>query len=328
VTIGASPVQGLAIVGPTASGKTALSLALAEALDGEIISMDSRQVYRRMDIGTDKVSAEARARVPHHGLDLVEPWEAYSAGQYGRDARRWIREIRDRGRVPVFVGGTGFFLRALTSPVFEEPSLDPTRRAAFRSWASAQSVDRLSQWVSRLDPQRAGVAQAGGPQRLIRTLEVALLSGRPLSWWHAHAPPTESAVSLGIIRLQVPREVLVARIEARVDRMFASGLVAEVESLIRSGARPSDPGMTGTGYRECARLLAGETTQAEAWKDIARETRQYARRQETWFRHQLPEGVLELDGLLSLEEQMAQIREIGLPVWGIGSHGKGVGDPS
>jgi tRNA dimethylallyltransferase len=302
-------MRGIALVGPTASGKTALSLAMAEALGGEIISMDSRQVYRGMDIGTDKVSGSDRARIPHHGLDLVDPWEGYSAGQFARDARRWISEIEGRGRVPILAGGTGFFLKALLEPVFSEPPLEGGRRDAFRVWAAGQPRDRLEAWVARLDPARAEVARAGGPQRLIRTLEVAVLSGRPLSWWHHHAPAEADPVPLLVVRLRIPRDVLVARIEARVDRMLAGGLVAEVETLLQGGAASTHPGMTGTGYRECVRFLNGEWTLDEVREAMVRETRQYARRQETWFRHQLPEGVLELDALLPVEVQRDRIVE-------------------
>ena len=181
---GAGGADFLAITGPTTSGKTALSLEVAEALDGEIVSMDSRQLYRGMDIGTDTVEAEARARVPHHGLDLVDPDERYSAGRFARDVRRWIPEIRARGRVPVLAGGTGFFLRAVLEPIFAEPEMDPSRRRRLKGWLEDRPREELERWVHRLDPERAELAVEGGPQRMGRTVEVALLSGRPLSWWH------------------------------------------------------------------------------------------------------------------------------------------------
>lgn len=322
------PVQGIAIVGPTASGKTALSLAVAEALGGEIISMDSRQVYRGMEIGTAKVSGDERSRVPHHGLDLVEPSEAYSAGRFGRDARTWIQEIKGRGRIPVLVGGTGFFLKALMDPVFEEPTLAPDRRIRFRAWAMKQSIERLFAWVKVLDPSRAQVARAGGPQRLIRTLEVAVLSGRPLSWWHAHAPATAPPVRLGIVRLQVSRPVLAQRIEARVDQMLQGGLLDEVDRLCREGAEPSDPGMTGVGYRACVRYRQGVGTLQDVREDMLKETRQYARRQETWFRHQLPPEALSLDALVPLEVQVGLVLEHAATAWGIGLGAEGVGNQS
>ena len=297
----------LALVGPTASGKTALSLPLAEALDAEIISMDSRQVYRGMDIGTAKVPAAERARIPHHGLDLVDPGERYSAGRFARDARGWIGEIRGRERLPLLVGGTGFFLRALVEPVFREPPLDPPRRSELERLLEALPPDELARWVTRLDPERAEVAVAGGPQRMIRTLEVALLTGRPLSWWHTHAPAEADPVAVRIVRLRIPREENVRRIDARALEMFDRGLLAEVDRLLRAGAEPGDPGMTGTGYREAADVLLGRSSLDEAVARVQAVTRAYARRQETWFRHQLPPGVLELDALLPLDVQVDQV---------------------
>ncbi|MDX1494608.1 MAG: isopentenyl transferase family protein, partial [Longimicrobiales bacterium] len=148
----------LAVTGPTTSGKTALSLALARRGPAEIVSMDSRQVYTGMDIGTDKVSMEARNEVPHHGLDLVSPDERYSAGQFSRDARRWIREIEARGALPIVAGGTGFFLRALMEPIFAEPPLDEDRLQALRGWLADQPPTRLERFVQALDPKRAEVA--------------------------------------------------------------------------------------------------------------------------------------------------------------------------
>ncbi len=304
-----SEVEGpvLAVVGPTASGKTALSVPLAEALGGEIISMDSRQVYRGMDIGTDKVAPEDRARVPHHGLDLAAPSERYSAGQFGRDARGWIREIRGRGRLPILVGGTGFFLRALVEPIFREPPMEPARRDALRHWLGGRPPEELARWVRRLDPERAALAEAGGPQRLARTLEVALLAGRPLSWWHRVAPPEAPPVPVRIVRLTLPRAENVRRIDARADRMFDRGLLAEVAGLLEGGASPTDPGMTATGYREAAEVLLGQSTLEEAVLRVKQVTRAYARRQVTWFRHQLPPGVLEVDATRPVEEQLGTV---------------------
>jgi tRNA dimethylallyltransferase len=297
-------VRSLALVGSTASGKTALSLVLARRLDAEIISLDSRQVYRGMDIGTDKASPADQAGIPHHGLDLIDPVERYSAGQFARDARRWIAEIQARSHLPLLVGGTGFFLRALTEPIFSEPEMDPDRRAALSRFLAAMTPDMWVQWVRRLDPERAPVAEAGGRQRLLRTLEVALLTGRPLSWHHRHAMAEAPAEAISVVWLRVPRPVLNARIEARVHRMFDGGLLAEVDRLLRSGVSPSSPGMSGTGYREAAAVLLGTRTLEEAIDQVIHQTRQYARRQETWFRHQLPfERTLMLDGTLLVDEQ-------------------------
>src|SRR4051812_15453613 len=184
--------DGLVITGPTASGKTALSVDVARRIHGEIISMDSRQVYAGMDIGTAKPSLDERAGVPHFGFDLVQPGERYSAGRFATDARRWLAEIKARSHVPMLVGGTGFFLRALTHPMFEEPPLDPARKEALKNFLSAFSREELLVWLERLDEKSARRLEGeGGRQRLARAIEVALLTGKRLSEWHAAQLPPE-----------------------------------------------------------------------------------------------------------------------------------------
>lgn len=304
------PPRFLALVGATTSGKTALSLALARRLGGEVVSMDSRQVYRGMDVGTDKVSLADRARVPHHGLDLRDPDQRYSAGQFGRDARRWIREIRGRGRVPILAGGTGFFLRALTDPLFHEPELPPERLEPLRAWLMAQPRPVLEAWTRALDPERAPVAVPGGPQRMCRTVEVALLTGRPLSWWHHNAEPEAPAVSGLVVWLQVPKDELDRRIEDRNRRMMEGGLVDEVHRLLAAGYGPSDPGMSGTGYREVAAYLAGTMALDEGLASMRSQTRRYARRQLTWFRTQLAPDTATVDGTAPLAERVARVEEL------------------
>ena len=297
----------LAITGPTTSGKTQLSIAVAEALDGEIICMDSRQIYRGMDIGTDKVSAAHRDRVPHHGLDVRDPDELYSAGQFSRDARRWIEEISGRGRVPLLVGGTGLFLRSLTHPIFEQPDIDAVRLRALRGFMARRSRVELERWVGALDPGRTNIAREGGPQRLGRTIEVALLTGRPLSWWHAHGTPDNEPLRGLIVVLDQDREELDRRIDARVTRMVADGLVDEVQGLLDKGYGPKDPGMSGTGYREVAAYVCGDMTLAEALDRMRSQTRQYARRQLTWFRNQLPKDAMHVDTSQPLDTQVAGV---------------------
>lgn len=284
------PPGFLCLTGPTTSGKTALSLLVAERLEGEVISMDSRQVYRGMDIGTDKVGLGDRARVPHHGLDLVDPDERYSAGRFARDARAWMEGIAARGRVVVLAGGTGFFLRALTEPIFREPSMDGVRLDRLRRVLQDASVETLSRWVARLDPERAAVAREGGRQRLARTVEVALMTGRPLTWWHRHAgtegPPLDGVT----VVLDLPRERLDANIETRVAGMVERGLIQEVQELLRAGYAEDAPGMTGTGYREIAGHIRGHLPLDEALAEMTRQTRRYSRRQLTWFRGQLSDA--------------------------------------
>jgi tRNA dimethylallyltransferase len=297
----------LAVVGPTASGKSELAVALARRLGGEVVSMDSRQIYRGMDVGTAKLPLGERHGVPHHGLDLVDPGQSYSAGRFARDARRWIEEIRARGGVPILVGGTGFFLRALTQPIFGEPELEAERRRALRGWLSDRPRAELERWVGVLDPGRAELAAQGGPQRMSRTLEVALLTGRPLTWWHRHASPEGSALVGLVVRLELPREELDRRIAARVRAMLEGGLIGEVEALLDAGYGAEAPGMTGVGYREIALQIAGAITPEEAEARITKATRAYARRQATWFRNQLPPDTMVVDALEPLAERVEAV---------------------
>ena len=297
----------IALTGPTTSGKTQLSCALARILEVEIISMDSRQVYKGMDIGTDKVPDDVREQVPHHALDLVHPDERYSAGQFARDARDWIKEIIKRDRVPVLAGGTGFFLKAITEPVFSEPPLDPARLKKIRRYLSALDYRVLAKWVEKLDPVRASLAIDGGPQRMSRTIEVALLTGKPLSSWHRESPPDVATLTGLIIQLELPREEIDRRINDRVTYMVERGLVSEVRSLLEAGYTLDDPGMTATGYREIAHYLKGGQTLEEAMEEIRRNTRRYARRQLTWFRNQLPPSVCMIDATASIDVQATAV---------------------
>ena len=297
----------IALTGPTTSGKTQLSCALARILEVEIISMDSRQVYKGMDIGTDKVPDDVREQVPHHALDLVHPDERYSAGQFARDARDWIKEIIKRDRVPVLAGGTGFFLKAITEPVFSEPPLDSARLKKIRRYLSALDYRVLAKWVEKLDPVRASLAIDGGPQRMSRTIEVALLTGKPLSSWHRESPPDVATLTGLIIQLELPREEIDRRINDRVTYMVERGLVSEVRSLLEAGYTLDDPGMTATGYREIAHYLEGGQTLEEAMEEIRRNTRRYARRQLTWFRNQLPPSVCMIDATASIDVQATAV---------------------
>jgi tRNA dimethylallyltransferase len=303
-----SVFDALAIVGPTASGKTALSLAVARRLDAEIISMDSRQVYRGMEIGTAKVSAEERAEIPHFGIDLVDPSKRFGAGEFARLARRWLAEIRARGHTPLLVGGTGFFLRALTHPIFREPELDPLRRARLAEALQTLEIVELLRWLQRLDPPTAERLRAwGGRQRLLRALELPLLTGRPLSWWHAHAPAEEGPLRPLVFVLDVPRSRLDAAIDQRVDAMVAAGLLHEVRQLLEAGYDERSPGMRAHGYQEVAPYLRGEIELDQALEQVRRATRAYARRQLTWFRNQLPPGSVWLDAIRPREQLADQI---------------------
>lgn len=277
------------LVGPTAAGKTAVAAALAAHWPVTVISADSRQIYRGLDIGTAKPPPELLARVPHMGLDVVAPGERYSAGRFARDAAGWLDALAP-DRQPVVVGGTGFYVRALADGLFREPPLDPDRRERVRRWARAFSP--LGAWAARLDPAYSG----GGRQRATRAVEIALLSGRPLSWWQAHAKAA-GVIDPWYVRLTLPRAQLHRRIADRVDAMLATGLVQEVAQVLAAGVEPGAPGLDGVGYREVVRHLQGDLAAARLADEIAAATRRYAKRQETWFRHQLgqTDPVLVLD---------------------------------
>lgn len=302
-------VDGLAITGPTAAGKTDLAIAVAERLAGEIISMDSRQVYRGMDVGTAKPSAAQCARIPHFGIDIISPAERYNAGRFGADARKWISEISSRGHVAVLAGGTGFFLRALTHPMFPEPALDVARKERLKRTFEQYSREELLRWLRVLDEHSAmRMAAEGGPQRLARAVEVALLTGRPLSEWQADAPD-QPALRFRTFVLDLPREVLYQRINRRVEQMIDGGLVTEVEALLAAGFDEHSPGMNAVGYIELIAHLRGEKPLDQAVDEIQRATRRYARRQITWFRHQLPDDALRLDGTLPTNELVETIQK-------------------
>lgn len=270
------------LVGPTGVGKTAVAAEIAKLRPVTVISADARQVYRRLDIGTAKPSLEMQAVVPHLGIDLIEPGERYSAGRFARDAAVWLEQVRVAGREPVVVGGTGFYVRALAEGLFQEPPLDPVRRESLRAWAARLPVARLAHWAARLDRGFAG----GGRQRGARAIEVALLTGRALSWWQREARAT-GAMCPWYIHLTLPREVLHRRIATRVDGMLAAGLVAEVRGLLKSGLAADAAGLDGVGYREIVAMLRGNLPTSGLRDAIVVATRRYAKRQETWFRHQL-----------------------------------------
>ncbi len=299
----AEPV--LVITGPTASGKSALALAVAEQIDGEIISMDSRQVYRGMDIGTAKPTTAELQRVRHHGLDVIDPDMRYSAGQFARDARNWLQDIRARGRTPIISGGTLFFLRALQQPLFNEPPMDSAQRELLRTYLNERSLDELRTWAARIagdDPLPQD------RQRLARLIEVATLTGRPLSDWH-RATPLEPAISTVTHVMALDRDALYRRIDMRVHEMVERGFVAEVQGLVARGYGREHPGMNATGYAEMLQHvetglpLAGAVTLTQA------ASRRYARRQLTWIRTQLGSDIHTLDAELPVAQLAGRVVE-------------------
>jgi tRNA dimethylallyltransferase len=271
------------ICGPTAAGKSALALALAERTGATIVSADSRQIYRHFDIGTAKPSREEQQRVSHRGIDLVDPTERFSAAEWAGGAEAWIAEARRDGSTPIVVGGTGFYIRALTTPLFAQPPLDPGRRRALGEWLGSRTTPELRRWCMRLDPPRARFGRA----QLLRALEVALLTGVPLSCWQARAARSSTVAARYL--LVDPGPALPERIARRAQDMFAAGWAEEVAELIQRV--PDDaPAWNATGYAAVREFVCGRVTREAAMERLVIDTRQYAKRQRTWFRHQLPAG--------------------------------------
>jgi tRNA dimethylallyltransferase len=274
----------LAILGATATGKSELGMALAEAFGGEIVNADALQVYRGFDIGTAKPSLEERARVPHHLIDILEPHERYSAGEFARRAHEAIADIEERGRVPVVVGGSGLYLRALFEGISPVPPGDPETRHALRERLEAEGLAPLRAELRRLDPETAARLTAGDTQRILRALEVALVSGRPLSSWISEQPFGTQRLAGIRVGLTLPRSILYDRIAGRVARMMEAGWREEVAELLRQGLSPSLPAFQAIGYRQLVRYLEGNGSLEQAAAETIVETRRFAKRQETWFR--------------------------------------------
>ncbi len=274
----------VAVVGTTASGKSALGVALARAFDGEIVSCDSTAVYRGIDIGTDKPSEEERHGVPHHLIDVVDATETYTAARYATEAGAAIRAITARGRLPVLVGGTGFYYRALVRGLFPGPARDAALRERLDRVAGRRGVEALHRWLARVDPPSARRVQPRDQKRLVRALEVYLLTGKPLT---DHFDETASAIAgYHIVPLGplLPRPELRARVARRVDQQFARGVVGEVEALLTAGVPESAHAFSGLVYRQIMEMRRGVRGEAETRALIVQENMRYARRQLIWFR--------------------------------------------
>ena len=238
-------MQLVAVVGPTASGKSALSLAIAAAFDGEVISCDSTAVYRGLDIGTDKLDAGQRRGIPHHLIDVVEPTEVYSAARYGQDAAAAVANISARSRLPIVVGGTGFYLRALVRGIFPGPGRDESLRARLNTVADRRGVESLHRWLTRVDEASGRRIQTRDRKRLVRALEVYLLTGRPLTDHFAGTVSPAGALETVTIGVNVPRPALLDRVSGRVEQQFERGVVGEVRRLVASGVPLSAHAFSG-----------------------------------------------------------------------------------
>jgi tRNA dimethylallyltransferase len=274
------PGPVVAVVGPTAAGKSALSLRLANALDGEVVNADSMQLYRGMDIGTAKLRPDERAGVAHHVLDIWDVTEPASVATYQALARAAIDTIRARGQVPLLVGGSGLYVRAVLDD-FAFPGTDPSLRAALEAELDASGPAPLYEKLRAADPAAAERILPSNGRRIVRALEVVTLTGRPFA---AELPPPRPAYGAVQVGVDLDPAALDARIAARVDRMWASGLVDEVRTLEFRGLREGRTASRALGYQQVLRFLAGECTEAEAHDETVRATRRFVRRQRSWFR--------------------------------------------
>ena len=283
-----SSVPLIVLVGPTAVGKSSMALAVAERVGGEIIAADSMQVYCGLDIGTAKPSADERRLVPHHLLDLVEPNQSFTAADYARLASAAIADIRARGRLPILVGGTGLYLRALFRGLFSGPwEMTPLRETLYRE-AERVGNAALHQRLETSDPEAAAAIHPNDLFRVVRALEVAAVSGRPISTLRAEARRNHKPILGPVLQfgLERNRQELYQRIEARVEAMMAQGLLHEVQGLLGLGYSPALRPLLAIGYRHMIEHLRGRISLNDATASLKRDTRRYAKRQLTWFRHE------------------------------------------
>jgi tRNA dimethylallyltransferase len=276
----------VALIGATATGKSAVALAAAAATGAEIVSADALQVYRGLDIGTAKPTPEERRRVRHHLIDVAEPGEPFSAGEYARRARAALVDIAARDRPAIVVGGSGLYLRALLSGLSEVPPTPPAIRAELLEKLSREGLPSLRLELEYGDPASAHRLAAGDTQRTLRALAVLRSTGRPLSAWLAASPGGAGGLAASKFGLTLPRAVLYDRIEARIVEMIDRGWIDEVQRLLASGVSRNAPALQAIGYRDWIRHLDGELSREETVVRIVQATRRYAKRQDTWFRRE------------------------------------------
>jgi tRNA dimethylallyltransferase len=274
----------LAVVGPTATGKSALGISLAKGFRGEIVSCDSTAVYRGFDIGTDKVPIDQRQGVPHHLVDVADPLDEYSAARYAREAAAAVRAITARGRLPILVGGTGLYYRALTRGLFPGPGRDAALRARLDAIAARRGPERLHRLLRRVDPSSAARIQPRDQKRIVRALEVYFLTGRPLTDHFAATEAPLPEYRLAAVALRISPEMTAERVARRVDAQFDAGLLDEVRRLLAAGVPETAHPFSGLVYRQALEHLKGIRDERATRELIVRENRRYARRQLIWFR--------------------------------------------
>jgi tRNA dimethylallyltransferase len=301
-----SPIV-LAVLGPTASGKSALGLALAERYGGEILNCDSTAVYRGFDIGTDKLPIAARRGIPHHLIDIAAPTTIYTAAQYARDAARIIRDIHARGNLPILVGGTGFYYRALTRGLFPGPGADESLRARLGDLADRRGVERLHRVLWRVDPDSATRIMQRDRKRIVRALEVYFASGKTLTDHFSGTVSLIADCSVIPIGLRLQASLTAERVARRVDEQFARGIVDEVKGLLAQGVPPTARPFGGLVYRQVMEMLAGVRDEAATRALIVQENRRYARRQLIWFRKE--PNLMWFDGLGERPETLIHVQE-------------------
>jgi len=278
------PPRVLAVLGPTASGKSALGLSLAASLGGEIVNCDSTAVYRGFDIGTDKLPLEERRGIPHHLIDIADPADVYTAARFAVDAERAIRDIHRRGRLPILVGGTGFYYRALTRGLFPGPGADERLRQRLGKVADRKGPERLHRMLQSVDAESARRIMPRDRKRLVRALEVYFATGQPLS---SHFAATESRIAdcdVTAITLRLPASLTAERVARRVETQFERGIVDEVRALLQQGLSPHARPFGGLVYRQVMEMLRGVRDERATRALIVQENRRYARRQLIWFR--------------------------------------------
>ncbi len=290
------------LTGPTAVGKTKLSIALAKAIGGEIISADSMQVYRHMDIGSAKIRLEEMEGIPHYLVDVLEPWEEFHVVRFQQMAKEAMKKIREHGHIPILVGGTGFYIQAIVKDIdFTENEASPYREELTRL-AEEKGADFLYEKLQKVDPKSAQIIHAHNVKRIIRALEFYQMTGKKISEHNTEQREKSSPYQFAYFVLQDERTKLYKRIEARIDEMLQDGLIEEVTALKEMGLKRGMVSMQGLGYKEILAYLDGECTLEEAVEILKRDTRHFAKRQITWFKRE--EEVIWLDkGKFAYQEE-------------------------